>query len=490
MNVDPSMLDDPTIGLVGRLLDGGRPAHAEIVLRRIARTEPEQDLRHLRLRVAQARQDLVGMIPAIDDLIGTAPAPPALLLAKARASYVLGRLEEGLAAIDGISIPAGHPQAGQVAWWKGRMLIRAGRLDEARATAQGLALRPRMRAMAEVQLAEISMLEGDLESACEQLSELLDGEGPVGPRFDAAFLLARGLDRLGRHEEAFEAAATGNRLHPRTFDAKAWERATDRIIADDDSDRVRDADHGRSEATPVLILGMPRSGTSLLEQIIASHPDGGGVGERREPMLIHEDLEAIRDLHGREPTDEDLELEAGRYLAMHDFMGAGERCVANKVLGLERVLGSTAAILPGARVIHLDRDPRDTLLSIHQHPLNLTHHPWAGDLEDLIVARSTFDRLAGHWQDRFAERMIRVSYEDLVRNPEPQIRRILAFLDLPFDDACLRFHELHRTVITPSHDQVREPLNTRGIGRWRRYGSLVAPLEAAFPDDPADQPRP
>ena len=77
MNVDPSMLDDPTIGLVGRLLDGGRPAHAEIVLRRIARTEPEQDLRHLRLRVAQARQDLVGMIPAIDDLIGTAPAPPA-----------------------------------------------------------------------------------------------------------------------------------------------------------------------------------------------------------------------------------------------------------------------------------------------------------------------------------------------------------------------------------------------------------------------------
>ena len=141
-------------------------------------------------------------------------------------------------------------------------------------------------------------------------------------------------------------------------------------------------------------------------------------------------------------------------------------------------------------MIHLDRDPRDTLLSIHQHPLNLTHHPWAGDLEDLIVARSAFDRLAGHWQDRFAERMIRVSYEDLVRNPEPQIRRILAFLDLPFDVACLRFHELHRTVITPSHDQVREPLNTRGIGRWRRYGSLVAPLEAAFPDDPADQPRP
>ena len=156
------------------------------------------------------------MIPAIDALIGTAPAPPALLLAKARASYVLGRLEEGLAAIDEISIPAGHPQAGQVAWWKGRMLIRAGRLDEARTTAEGLALRPRMRAMARVQLAEISMLEGDLESACEQLSALLDREGPVGPRFDAAFLLARGLDRLGRHEEAFKPRprATGCILAP------------------------------------------------------------------------------------------------------------------------------------------------------------------------------------------------------------------------------------------------------------------------------------
>ena len=117
-----------------------------------------------------------------------------------------------------------------------------------------------------------------------------------------------------------------------------------------------------------------RSEDALQSEDLVGHPAFPGSHE-----VVHGAISRGLDLEilVGGPSDEDLEVEAARYRAMHDFMGAGERRVTNKVLGLERVLGSTAAVLPGARVIHLDRDPRDTLLSIHQHPLNLTHHPWA-----------------------------------------------------------------------------------------------------------------
>ena len=285
---------------------------------------------------------------------------------------------------------------------------------------------------------------------------------------------------------AFEAASAGNRLHGVEFDADAWNHATDALIDRFDRSSLENAPRSTvDDQTPVFLVGMPRSGTSLLEQMLASHPRAGGIGERQDPFRIQEDLDVLEAVRsGGEATVPDLDLEARHYLRMQSAMGVDRDRIVNKALGLDRVLGTMARVLPGSRVIHLQRNPRDTILSVHQQPINVSLYPWSTSLEGMITARASHDRLMAHWTRTLSIPVLPVSYEDLVADPAPQLERILSFLGLESDDSCLRFHESRRAVITPSHEQVRVPLNRDGIGRWRRYQRHLEPVLDAYPITP------
>ncbi len=484
-------LDHPSLQAVKALIDADRPVAADLMLQRLEASELDTPAgRALSIKLAGARRDPLRLIEMIDLQLQHTPARPDLRMARARACYTTGRLAEGIAGIEEIRIPPTKPQTPQVDWWHARLLIRAGRRDDAAEIAQRMeAAGGPMAAAASVQLEEIAQLEGRPEEAVRRSSQVLEDPTPPPPvHFDAAFQLARTFDRMGEHDAAFKAAVHGNAIHPHHFDGEAWERSTDELIRDFDRTGIEcRTPRGPTESeAPVFIVGMPRSGTSLLEQIIAAHPNGRGMGERHDPFRMIENLDTLAKLRsGESPTREDLEREASTYLDLPRRVGVPwdpetDRFV-NKALGLERILGQLCRVLPGARVIRIDRDPRDTLLSIHQSPLSVRDYPWSTRFDDLLTAHHCFQRLMHHWKQVMPIPMLEVRYETLVDAPETEIPRLLRFLGLEPDPACLRFHESDRAVITPSHDQVKRPLNRDGIDRWRAYAAHLGPLLEAFP---------
>ena len=299
------------------------------------------------------------------------------------------------------------------------------------------------------------------------------------------FLLSRACDGLGDHDSAFGHAALANRLLDARFDIEAFDAETEAILhelpAGVDLPHAS-ASHGERS---VFIVGMPRSGTSLLEQIVDAHPDGGGIGERNEPSML---LRLLEHRTGRshprclpEATAPDLDDLAAVYEKMESRLQPRVRRVTNKVLGLDRLLGFVSMMLPDCRAIVLRRQPLDNLLSIFLNPLAPEWTPWACSLEGLVAARRRFDRLTAHWLETLQIPMLEMEYETLASNPESSIGSLLGFLDLPPDESALAFHRSGRTVMTPSRDQVNRPMNRESIERWRRYRSHIGPLLEAFP---------
>jgi Sulfotransferase family len=234
----------------------------------------------------------------------------------------------------------------------------------------------------------------------------------------------------------------------------------------------------------VLIIGMPRSGTTLIEQILSAHRDVHGAGERvalGDAFVAlggaAESAGAVRRVAALDARA--LDDAAARYLdAMHRLAPDAGRIV-DKMPGNFRHLGLVALMLPGARVIHCDRDPRDIGLSIFTYRF-YGSHGYAHDLADLGWYIGQQARLMRHWRAALPNPLLHVRLTDWVGDFSGTLCRVLRFLDLPHDPACERFHEQERRVLTVSRAQVREPVNARGLGRWRDYATHLAPLIGAL----------
>jgi hypothetical protein len=236
----------------------------------------------------------------------------------------------------------------------------------------------------------------------------------------------------------------------------------------------------------------------LCEQIIDSHPDAHGAGERSALPI------AVRDLTGQCPTgalmaerlaglpQAALDAAAERYLAELHALAPGKPRIVDKLPGNYLYLGLAALMLPGARIIHCVRDPRDIGLSIFTFRFH-GEHGYAHDLADLGWMIGQQHRLMTHWKAVLPNPVLTVRLDDWVTDFDATLRRVLAHLDLPYDPACERFYESGRVVRTVSRTQVREPVNARGLGRWKPFAAelrpLIAELEAAgmlaAPDAPA-----
>jgi tetratricopeptide (TPR) repeat protein len=307
------------------------------------------------------------------------------------------------------------------------------------------------------------------------------------------FSLAQVLDRRSEYEQAFEHARKANaarqavdRSRGIVFDPAVHADYVDRLIATCTPayfEHVRGI--GNLSEVPVFVVGMMRSGTTLVEQILASHPAVAGAGELPHLGLYASALPGR--LSSQLPYPECLmQLDARTAQAVAaEYLQAlqGQRMTAERVVDKMPLnflgLGFIAALFPRARIIHCRRDPLDTCLSCFFRNF-ATSFPFKNDLVQLGRLYRDYERLMAHWRAVLAMPSFEVQYEELTAEPEPIIRRLVEFCGLDWNERCLRFHETQRPVRTASMLQVRRPIYRSAIGRWKHYEQQLQPLIAAL----------
>jgi tetratricopeptide (TPR) repeat protein len=291
------------------------------------------------------------------------------------------------------------------------------------------------------------------------------------------YALGKYFDDVGRYDEAFDHYRRANELskrYGRGYDGARMARRVDEIVLRFDAAFVgRGQPQAASSQLPVFVVGMPRSGTSLTEQILASHPAVSGAGE-----LTFWD--AAFDAHKKAELEGNggahLSKMTGDYLGFLTASSGGAQRVIDKMPANFLYLGLIHAACPRARIIHMQRHPIDTCLSIYfQHFFNMG--PYANDLDDLVHYYGEYRRVTDHWRAVLpATALLEIPYEGLIEDQEGWTRRMVEFIGLPWDPKCLDFHETERAITTASKWQVRQRMYAASAGRWRNYQKFLGPL--------------
>ncbi|WP_156943784.1 tetratricopeptide repeat-containing sulfotransferase family protein [Roseivivax isoporae] len=472
-----------------RLMQAGRMAEARTALTALLASHPDSpEIRAQLARIAHEEGDFATRADHLDRALAARPGMPALLDAAVAAFADAGRVEDALAAHDARIAAARKPL--HAAADKGIYLQRIGRFDEAEALFRELIARAPFEGvlyrtfLATHRLAADDPLMGRLRKAANNPK--------VGDetRVHALFALAKALEDQGAHDEVFPVLHRANRLQRRLapYDRAAREAEDAAIRAAQDRAALDPIDLEAALA-PVFVTGMPRSGTTLAEQIVGAHPDATAGGELALALrLAHARFAANGRLAAlRSLKDPDLARYAASYLhGVRRATGARRGTVTDKSIQSHLVYGYLARALPGARFVVIDRDPRDVALSIYKTHFALGTHRYANDLADIAAAIKAFRASVAAWQDRLGDRLVRVAYEDLVGDPEPAARRLVAAAGLDWDPACLTFHERGGAVRTLSIAQVRQPIHGGRRAAWRRYETEMQPFIDAWGDDPWD----
>jgi tetratricopeptide (TPR) repeat protein len=512
---NPTVLHD--LGLA--CLEVGRVPEAIAAFQRAVASNPRYTDAHFRLGIALEKQgDIGGAILAYDRATELLPSLTEAWFRAGALVYTLGHREEAIgcfrrAATTGRKTSFGRLGAARV------LLIEDRDAEAERALRQLLALEPG-NAMALDLLGNLLSEAGRFDEAhdcftravtiapllagsyydlvrCRPVTAADDGllarmeSALATPGLEAAqrlrlhLALGKAADDLGDYALAMRHLDTADTLRRGStpFDSAAFDVEVDRLIARCTPELIaRAPELGSSDATPILIVGMPRSGTTLVEQIVSSHPEAAGSGE----LNFWNERGAA--WHQAGPAGDEgqfIGTAAADYLAVLRGIGPKAARVTDKMPFNFLWAGLIHVAFPGATIIHCRRAAIDTALSIHQ-----THfHPglaFPTGGPELVAYFRSYRRLTDHWRRVLpADRFIEVDYEDLTRAPEPAIRRLIAGCGLPWDDVCLRPERNARAVRTPSKWQTRQPIYRNSVERWRRYepwlGALRGLLDETVP---------
>ena len=301
------------------------------------------------------------------------------------------------------------------------------------------------------------------------------------------FALAKAYEDLGQYDLSFKHLKKGNHLKRLTF-AYDVAQAAGLFTRTANQHGAAFLERGPAAGAPqdrvILIVGMPRSGSSLVEQILASHSEVVGIGEvvDLDDSIRECCPEGNRDLFPEataELDDATLAAIGDRYVQRLRHRAPGARRLVDKCLANYQYLGLVHRCLPNARIIHCQRHPVDTCLGCYRI-LFTVGVPFAYDLRELGQRYQIYAQLMQHWRGLMPDRFLDFRYEELVQDPEGQTRLLLEHCGLPWEDACLRFHETPRAVVSASAVQVRSPIFKTSLAKWRRYGSNLKPLVKAL----------
>lgn len=324
------------------------------------------------------------------------------------------------------------------------------------------------------------------EELARKMEMLLARENPTPlQRIRLNFALGGLLEDLGEYDRALACLREANGLKRKSFhfSLESQERLIERICEVYAAGALRRfAGRGYRSRVPIFIVGMPRSGTTLTEQILSSHPDVHGGGELR---LVNETVTAYLHIQPLDDSlspdivlrDPDLPELGRRYVEQLRGYAPDARFITDKMPGNYLFMGLISLILPEARIIHCVRNPLDTCWSIYKKLF--THgHQYAYDLGELGRYYLLYRRLMQHWREVLPGRFLELCYEEVVEDQEGQTRRLLEFCGLDWRPDCLRFERNRRPVHTASAVQVRQPLHNRSVGLWKHYAQGLQPLLA------------
>jgi hypothetical protein len=282
--------------------------------------------------------------------------------------------------------------------------------------------------------------------------------------------LAKAYMDTGDDTRAFEALAAGNDAIRSVvrYDVASDEAVMRRIAEVWTPEAIEAARTEGTGPAPVFIVGLPRSGSTLVETILSRHAEVEALGET--PIIYGAATRAR--------LDPGAEAAVGVRRAVADALTPmpPKHVRTDKLLANFLNVGILAAAFPRARFIEMRRDYRDICLSIYQADLGALVHPYAMNLEELARYAVAYDRLMAHWARVIGKRLVRVRYEDVVTNPETHVPRLAGGLGLDWDPACLGKDAPARRINTMSVAQARKPINSASVGRWRRFEAGLAPL--------------
>ena len=304
-----------------------------------------------------------------------------------------------------------------------------------------------------------------------------------------SYIAGQIAEAAGDYDEAFGHFAGAKKLSATVFDMASEKQAfgtLKRVFTTSFFEQRKK--FGSKSTRPIFVVGMPRSGTTLTEQVISRHPQAAAAGELGDMSRIAGSLGFekgdakifIQRLSKLRPAD--VDALAKRYLAVLDRVSDTAQMVIDKMPHNFLHLGLIALLFPNARIIHCRRDPLDNCVSCFTTQLKDQLHSYAIDLGTLGEYYREYVSLMAHWREVLPVPIYELDYEQLIESPERETRRLIDFVGLPWDPACLSPHESGQAVRTLSRMQVRQPIYRTSVGRWRHYEKHLAPLKAALGD--------
>jgi tetratricopeptide (TPR) repeat protein len=430
--------------------------------------------------VCRLEGDHLAAVDAFDRSLRLKPGQPPILAARAQALADMGRVTDAAKAYD--TLIAMFPREVKPRADKAHVLQQAGDFEAAEAEfRRALELAPDDGELYRVFLRSKKLKADDPLVAAMERAWAKDTLS-VRSRAHLGFALAKAMEDSGQHDRVFRYLKPANeamrRLHP--FDMADRERRLDALL-----EAFRGHDYSRHPAAepgdfgPIFVSGLPRSGTTLVEQIVSAHPQVEGGGEMAilfrqcTDMLARPDG-SYRPLGTLSP--EDLSRLAAAYRTGARKALKFDRRFTDKSIQTDMVAGLVRMAIPGARIIEVARDPRDILFSIYKNVFAPGKHLYAYDLRDLARYWKIHRRFIEFWDEAIPGIFHHVRYEGLVADLDGQARAMVAAAALPWDDACLHYDRNTRQVKTLSTHQVRQPIYDSSVGAWRRFEADLSEL--------------
>ncbi|WP_425098117.1 tetratricopeptide repeat-containing sulfotransferase family protein [Tropicibacter sp. S64] len=466
----------------------GKPAEARAVFQQIIAVQRDHAPAHAFLStIAWEDGDAVAFLEHTEAALSLAPQAARLWQAAAERFMRIGDTTRARGAYD--HLIALDPKAIGPKADKARFLQGLGAFDEAGKILRKLIKQhPEQPELYRIYLGGAKLKKGD--PLIRQMYRLwndprLNDHG----RIHLGFALAKAMEEIGETDKVFPFLRRANaaQLKLAPVDTAAKDREIDAVLKAQAGDLTPIG--APLDPRPVFVCGMPRSGTTLVEQIIAAHSGARAGGEMvhalKQAYARFGVADKMQPLAAQSP--EALAAYAAHYqrLAMRDS-GATGGVITDKAIQSYLIFGLIHRAMPGARIIVVHRDPRDIALSIYKNFFAIGTHRYGSDLAEIAQEIKRFRRVVAHWKDRLPGVLHEVRYDALVSDPEPQARALIAAAGLDWEPQCLDFHKSGGAVQTLSLAQVRQPIHAGRREAWRKYETELEPFLAAWGDEPWD----